>query len=183
MFARFDAWLIRRVFSPVAHYIDYRWHRNNYAVAAWLLQATVTLYVVLIAVNVIRDGWGVFLDDPFAFVNIPMFVYASMQAAYASEAYERRPDIMPAQAMFLLAWPRLFYLMVIGVLCAVNIGLLIRDIQAGDTMGIIHSVGLLYGPVAAIAFYFAAIPKPPAKRKEKRAADFSGALQPSPVSS
>jgi hypothetical protein len=103
-----DRFLLTRVFMPIAHQIDYRWHINQYKQASYLMHLAIAMC------------WGLVLEDiivsHFAAVGFApcigsvglttMYGIIIRDLANASEEYERLPDQMTVQrAQFLLFRP------------------------------------------------------------------------------
>lgn len=165
---RFDDFLIRRFFAPIAHWIDYRFHRNNYDVAAACMSIACVLNVaVTFNVNLRNFNW-------FAVVMCVLFVFfvqvSARIATRASKSYEAAPDRLPAEAIWFHAsaivfWRRVQAAFTISIVVLIVLSIVVGAASAWENLNdrVLDLVGALWGS----ALYFAVVPKPPAKRKEQ----------------
>jgi hypothetical protein len=101
-----DALLLVKVFMPLVHYIDWRWHKNHFDVASMLLTFGLVTYVAGCANTVIKwhDATSVF---PMAAGALQVLLYKDWIANFkkASKALERSPNNIPREAYTYFMWP------------------------------------------------------------------------------
>lgn len=98
---------------PIAHWVDYRFHKNQWTLSGWVMNAALAMNVANSAHMVVRDGLlfgGIALGASGMMVWLYFSYVRDMKKA--SDAYERRPDqISFEQGMFIVVLPSTRFLM------------------------------------------------------------------------
>jgi len=166
-----DGWMIRRVFAPISHWIDYRFRINPWRQAIYILMISGVLAVLDLTVNVMMiSWWAVPIGVLCAAMILLCCAVDILRLTKISEQYERRPDIIPADAIYYaIPFNRVMHLG-IGLLVFFPVDLITELTVHGKSipMMIVHGIPRLWFIVAGIGMYFAAVPRPPAKRKKKK---------------
>lgn len=167
---RIDIWLILRVLMPILHWIDYRWHINQYRVAGYVMSLSLTLLVLgdlLHAINSTRVPGAFYLLSGGSLV----YLYSSylIQFDRASSDYERRPDAIPRDAVSYILMPSLARLLMLIVAALV---------MAASVMGSRWPIDAPWLPMAISCWYIMACPPPRRDRKKKKERAGWGALFP-----
>ena len=159
----FDFWLVRRAAMPVSHWIDYRFHVNQYDQGAAVLSCG-------LAMNVAAN-FSTFLRSPsFGWIAIVssaglVFVYSNWlkKMNIASRKYEQRPDLVSREAAFFLLWMSPFRL---GVLF---IGVQMAAIPwLPPTSSLVALVTCPWMILIAVSVYLAGCIPPSRPRREKK---------------
>lgn len=117
---RMDIWLLFRVFMRLSHWVDWRFHRNQYDLAAWMMSAGIAMNLAT-AAQAIINNWKFGLLNA---LSSAMLGYAYVgylgRLQRASAAYERNPDRVPQDALifiFMAGFMRLGILFIGSWLC------------------------------------------------------------------
>lgn len=171
MIARFiqtiDILLLTRIFMPIAHWVDYRFHKNQWTLAGWVMNAALAMNVANSADMVLRDGWVGAIAIPASAAIVFMYFDYVKRFKSASEAYERRPDqITRDQAWFIGGW---FY----GrfMLLSMGLGIFMLEVVAHSALHQARIIYLVTQPwlvAAGMALYFAGGLPPHRDRKKKK---------------
>lgn len=181
---RIDAWLLFKVFMPVAHYIDKRWHINHYRIAAQIMMFSAFLTVIDNGLSIITPPHRYVMDFLLTLcaILICMIRYKEVkELEKLSRDVERDPSKIPAAAIkYIMPYTRLFQAIFGVVFTALSmITLILPDHPLYER--IICFVGEQWFTVVAIGYYMAALPPSPHKRVEKKARDWSFGMMPKPV--
>lgn len=178
MFAKTDMFLLLKVFIPISRYIDKRFHMNPWRLASNILGFSVLLLAVDWTRGAVRNpSW---LDSVLLlmFFGIAWVRWDDMKRLNAmSAAYERSPDKTPTDWLrYLIPYNRMLHTSFGVVFFVLDIAALFTGGFKGHELDLIGRCWFL---VVGIGFYFAACPRPPGKRKEKKAkAPMFGILSP-----
>lgn len=169
-FGRLDDWLIRKIFAPIAHATDNRLHLNPWQLAAKIMMVSAVLVTADAMINNTKKTWGgLSWNILITCMIIGIRAIEVYKLSKISDSYEKRPDILPADTIFFIQpFSRVMHIFLSLWLCPLDfIGtyLLYHNNLWAVT---IHYLPQLWFFVAGIGYYFAAVPRPPAKRKEKK---------------
>lgn len=96
---RLDMLLMLRVFMPIAHWVDYHWHRNHFWLARQcLLFGWVCFTVGCFLAAIHSETWVGLLNPLIAGVMVPIIWRQQAQLQRASDKYERNPMQVPIEA-------------------------------------------------------------------------------------
>lgn len=97
---RMDAFLLCRVFQPIAHYIDYRWHVNHFRLAHTIMKFGLVAGIAGSFLSWLQHmTWLGAICLAINFGNIWIAKDMLRRLDAASAAYERDPVHVPAVAM------------------------------------------------------------------------------------
>jgi len=164
-----DIWLIRRCIMPISHEIDRRWHVNPWDQAAKILMFSAVLAVMDLLLNVAK-GWGMTALAVLLILAILLVRgFDIIRLSRISEAYEKNPAVIPVDWLYyVIPHNRMMHLfMGFGLFAPFDLASSLAA-YSGILSVCIHFIPRLWFGVAGIGFYFAACPRPPAKRKEKK---------------
>lgn len=176
---RMDIWLLFYVFMRLSHWVDYRFHRNQYDLAANVMSVGMALNLAQTAQALINN-WRLGLISVLSSVVVVASYYTHIKQLHrASAAYERRPDQIPREGaiFFLLPYVIRMTTLFIGLqIWAAFIFVLITLRSAT------HAVdAITFGWMTAVgcAMYIASGLPPTRERKKKRVrAPMGAALTP-----
>jgi len=159
--------LLARVFTPIAHWIDYRFHVNTYKVAGFLFQGSVMSASVFILISLLAFGEG---RTAVAILGIlfsgiwAMAGWGGVQImARADRDYESNPGIYPKDAAIFVAGVRSFpFILFIG---SMMFAFGISDGLSGDILRFLASP---YIALHSMGDFFAAVPPSGRPRRESR---------------
>lgn len=175
---RLDGLLMGRVFQPIAHWADYRWHVNHFRLALFCIQLGFASFIV--------GSFAAWLPSHTLFGAIsPAIAVASVwfsrswipQLTEASAAFERDPAAIPYAArgfVFMLPCARALMASLSISLAAIMTGPIILIGSAG------LAVQELYIPLMVCMFYFAGVVPSGRARKPKKERAPVG-LEPAPA--
>jgi len=178
-----DLFLINRIFMPLAHWIDWRFHYSPYQQAYVVLQ-------VAMGFNALGAIWSA-LRIPLWIAIITMLaaslmIYVSQfwfkRLRESQRQYERDPSTICFAQMFFMSMPmasfaRLFYF---------NLGLFLVGINAGDLVWHPdgrHALDLVFSSwllLCGVALYLAGAFPPQGGRREKKEKRALAVLAPAP---
>jgi hypothetical protein len=98
LFKRCDTFLMLRFFHPVAWYIDWRWHLNQFYPATWCVAAAMIIIGIQMAGDIIAGDWILKLVGAGA-LGINLFLYQGWLKRFHDAAIWQEDH--PGQ----LAWP------------------------------------------------------------------------------
>lgn len=159
MIARIDAFIMLRMVTPIVHYIDWRWHANQYRQAAAVMTAALTICVVhnvYLAVT-LSMPIGLHLLFAAALITISLLIvatYASNLIGFekAAKEFENRPDLIPSSMRHYYFLPSTF-----------RVGFLATAIPL--TLLSYYSAWLV---AVGMTYYIAVVPPSSRGRREKR---------------
>lgn len=170
-------------------WMDYRWHINNYRLAAYAYR--VSGYAC--ATISVTAWWvtGTLWLKTIIMLMYPIIAYFQLKSAdklmLMSRQYERNPDAIPSGAVLYWIMPPWRRIMGLGFgieLIAINIPGIFLPQPSAMPIRIADTIAWGWMSYEALGMYFAM--KPPwqkRKRKEKKSFDWSFGLMPSPVGS
>jgi hypothetical protein len=167
---RIDGFLLRKVFTPIAHMADYRLHRNNFDCAVWMFEAATVLVISDIAVMWSKHGWGegVFVGM-IKLLNAAIYTSNILRASRCSADYERRPDILPKEAAFFAVLPSALRLLMLTMPLFLSVPIIMSGALTGKLMYVADGIAMTWLFWGGCGYYFGMVPKPPARRKEQEA--------------
>lgn len=181
---RFDLFLIFKVFVPVAHWADYRWHLNQYRIAYWFMQlgaGTAILAPFTYFVPPITHQ-GIFWFAIIFPINILIayfYLKRCKDLQTADRKWERNPTEIPREAYYYIMVPA--FVRLIGVIYTLLFvtPMIFLTIAAHMHWYMVIIIPftrcwLLFGD--SVAPYFAMLPPSPRKRKEKKQEAPMGAI-------
>lgn len=169
---RADLWVIRNICMPLTSAVDQRFHINPWKLAANVMMASAFLAVIDIS---LYDIIGSSTAEKCLWVFLGSLILMARaldirQLTLISDKYEKRPDIMPME------W--LYFIQPISRLCHIIPGIILfflGDIVSALTKAhgsafifAVYFIPRMWYILAGIGYYIAAVPRPPAKRKEKK---------------
>lgn len=166
---RMDVLILSRVFMPFAHWVDYRFHKNQFDLAAIFLSAGMALNAAQTLQDILHDGWLIGAMMAMS-TGILIWVYSwhMRKLSKASEAYERRPDIISLDAaFFMVIMPpgRMLLLLLGGLIVLMDIPLAMLSPTMIHLIRIVTSAWML---CVAISQYIAGGLPPRRDRKKKK---------------
>lgn len=163
---RLDTWLVLRVFMPIAHWVDYRWHINQYDLAAKVMTAGLALCVALNAEEAIKNWHHGWLNVISAGSCVWVYSHQLRDLQKASKAYERNPCAIPREAIgFIAMWPLRMLLLFLGLFLLCIEGLADTILHRWPWDAVVNSWMLLI----AIGWYLAGgLPPWRARKKKER---------------
>lgn len=168
MMERIDLWLLGKIFIPISKWADYRFHLNPWKIAIQFMMVSALMVAIQAALFFVRDPLWMGIFNLLS-VTLILFMRSIdiIRLTRISNEFERRPDIMPRDTMIYTLVPslRILYLWFGGVLGAALVipGLMLPSHVPTDIPMAICTFWIF---TAGIGFYFAACPRPPAKRKK-----------------
>lgn len=170
---RLDLWLLMRVFMPAAHWVDYRFHMNQYDLAGAVLSAGLAMNF---AANI--ESW--FTSPKTAWLGTIssiclLLAYGNWlkRMGVASKCYERQPDTISREAAFfmIIIFPPLrLFMLVLGSFLIVPFILL--AIAHPVVSLIVDAVTSPWMIAIGIALYLAGGLPPTRDRKKRKAWDW-----------
>lgn len=161
---------IMRLTTRVAHYIDWRWHRNHFDVAGYWLKAGVAGYVAGIVGNLVLSHTITTAISMGLGLLTLYWTYGWMrQLERASRAFERDITRIPSDAIGFVIFPPPLRAMMAGMSMALMLAILplaLYTNHIGVVLSAVYPVGL------SGMFYFAgSFPSgKPRREKQERAA-------------
>ncbi len=180
MIARIDGWLLLKLFMPLSNWLDYRWHINNYRVAALFFKIAAFAGVGLIVVIFTQSG-SMWLRIIFLLIQ-PITAWIFLQRAeallQASKEWERgTSQYLPKEAVQYVLTPphtRVGEFIWAVLLFAPNLVDLFRHSVWYVCAEELFWIWPLY---VGIAYYFAAVPpSTKARKKQEHKAPLFGNL-------
>lgn len=147
------------VFMKLSHWVDYRWHINQYRLAAGVMHFAMALLVAGRTQRVIDNWRFAFLWVPAGGALIWMYGHYSDAMYRASAAWERNPSGIPRAAYMFVLMPHWFRLMALLFAAAITL------------MAAMVAHPKLDGPwyvVAIVSWYIASGVPPTRARKKKK---------------
>lgn len=175
---RLDALVMGRVFTPVAHWADYRWHVNHFRLALLCLKVGLVCFVGGAFQSFVRDpSWLGAVSVAVTGLNIWTCQGWLRDLGKASEAYERDPCKVPRSAIGFVIFPAglraLFSMICISMYAAfLPMAVVLGSVGLG--------VQMVYLPLMAAMYYFAGIIPSGRARRPKRERAPAG-LEPVPA--
>lgn len=163
-----DWFILSRVFQPIAHWVDYRFHKNCYDLCGWFLSAGVALNWGSVG-NMAAQGhwWRVALCSLPSGALIVVYWNYIATAKKASKAYERGNQV-PNESMLFWMWApysRLFTVFIGTALTALVIYGAVIFRRPDDYLGILLQSWLL---IIGCGIYFGGcLPSGRERRKKK----------------
>ena len=169
---RLDAALLRSTFSPIAHWVDYRWGVNSYTLSSKIVEVSTGLIIGEQAFELVQlsHAWNAFMV-PLTGLIVWQQHHRCHELRTLGRAYERNPTALPIEAM-VYRMPTLALVR----LCGLSLGLLTIPVALAGAEGF-HSWinGSAYFAcqmwffVSNLAYYFAAVLPPTRKRRSAKA--------------
>jgi len=183
MFAKLDFAILRLVMK-IAHYIDYRWHVNNYYVASYIIRLCQFCAVGLMVVMKL-DGVGTIPITVIGVISAAAVYAMDMEAKrfrIAGWKWERSPGTIPTEVYREIICPSGLRLVGIflGTILVLTNGIM-GFISKPWEVALLGFICWPWNAYSSIATYFVCIPPSSRKRKEKKARAWSFGLMPSPV--
>lgn len=163
-----DQLLLNKVFTPIAHWIDYRFHKNHYALAALAMLMGATLSLANAALDIVSPGamMGALGSLLFAIGAGPL-ILAARQASADYERGRNTPSF--ASLLFHSIWS-VFWRVVLMAQTLAWLAVLGIFVWMAHR-NVAGLVNMLYGfdiPIMGAGLYFGAVQRPTHRRKERR---------------
>lgn len=174
-----DQFIMWRIFTPIAHYVDWRWHVNHFRLARQCLRFGYVCFLVGSILPLLESLSWLHALSPLIVLGLLVIIRSmDRDLAKASKDFERDPTRIPRSAIgFVFAHPvmRLLIAMVCGEL---GIGEIL-------TAPLIHAPGMFLQGVYMLAYvavyYFAGVFPSFRERKPKRERAPAFPLVPAPA--
>jgi hypothetical protein len=171
IFMKMDMALLKRIFMPVAHWIDYRFHINQFDQAKFLMNLGLTLNLVANAIGLWGPVWWVAgFGLGGAVMLITVYKHWLDLLTIASRAYEDRPDqVSRAAAFFMVQFlppPRLVLIWIGLIFGFSSLG---TAIHRPVPLLITHAVADHWMTLIGASLYIAGGMPPTRKRREAKA--------------
>lgn len=177
-----DWLLIRRIYMPFAHWVDYRFHRNQYLLAADIMSAGLAASAAQTLQYLLDDPWWMGAFFIVGTVGL-IWIYSSyLKRLYAaSAAYERQPDSISKEAAFFILFipGARSFLLLLGIFTLVNATALV--LISPTTHFIVRLVESPMLVLIASSLYIAGCPPPWRDRRAKKINSPLAASPPHPV--
>lgn len=174
-----DAFIVL-MFMKLTHWIDYRWHINQFRVAKAVMSFAIA-QLVATTIQLVAYGKRDWMVDPILVLTLPpvvgIYFYYLKRMDGASRSYEQRPDYISRDAAFFLGMPGYLRLMLLfcGIMEVWSKLQLLR-LNHATLITVVMSPWIL---LIAVSWYIAGGLPPKRDRKKKKArAPFFGQLAP-----
>lgn len=180
MMQKLDSWLLWKLFWPLAKKIDYYLHKNPAEIATKVLMLATVLMILEFIIHA-GSGWLKWAGYAVCGLCVAGNTFHITKLTRISKSYEERPEVMPAEQLtYIIAPFYRFFNFGLGMLFLP--GDIFTSISHNWLYFIIHFPPRCWFLCCGIAFYFAALPRPPAKRKEYKMPDLNLSLTPATAS-
>lgn len=175
---KIDSKLLWGACWPIAKKVDYYLHISPTEIAIKLMMVSAIMAIFDSIAN--HAAWGGLsmrvMDITITLLIIMIRAWDIYTLSVIEKKWRERPNMMPLEMVrYILPFNRIMYLL-IGFMMLLPLDIVSSVGRSGGSVlsFIWHFLPRIWFETAGVAYYFAALPRPPAKRKEYKMPEFTG---------